>query len=371
LCPGASDPLCSAGPSPCRLDAGDMGGLTLTAGIYCFGTLSISTLTTLTLDGQNNPNALWVFQATTTLTTGTRSIIVLKNGAQLINVIWAIGSSATLGVSSVFVGNILAQAAISLAARSVIQGRVLALSTVTADSGSWLDIAYSFVSGKINILSCAQFIAFAGVTITFNSNGVTTIRGSIGTAPGSSITGNYVIANEGQVYLNTGPAVTCQIDFTAAYNDASVATCQYNLAAADLSGLTLSPGVYCSAPGTFSTAANSVLTLDARNNTNAQWIFQTATTVITGDGSVMKFKNGGKSNNVYWAVGTSATTGTGASFIGNILALTSITLGSMSALNGRAFALNTVTYSGNVSTTLPPIAPSGQPTSQPSMQPSR
>jgi hypothetical protein len=107
LCPGASDPLCSAGPSPCRLDTGDLGGKTLTAGVYCFGTLSITTITTLTLDGQGDPDSLFVFQATTTLTTGFRSIVTLTNGAQLVNVIWSIGSSATIGVSSLFVGNIL------------------------------------------------------------------------------------------------------------------------------------------------------------------------------------------------------------------------------------------------------------------------
>jgi hypothetical protein len=348
-----------------------MGGQTLFAGIYCFGTLSIATLRTLTLDAQNNPDALWVFQATTTLTTGLRSIIVLINGAQPVNVIWAIGSSATIGVSSVFVGNVLADAAISLSARSVIQGRVLARSTITADSGSWIDREYTFVSGSVNILSCAHFIAFAGSTITFESNGVTTVRGSIGTSPGNTITGNYVMANGGQVYMNTGPAPACQIDFTGAYNDASVATCQYNLAGAALDGLKLRPGVYCSAPGTFSLAAGGVLQLDGRNNTYAQWIFQTSTTVITGAGSIMNFINGGLSSNVYWAVGTSMTSGTNAKFIGNILAQTSITLGSMSALNGRAFALNTVTYSGNVTTELPPISPTGQPSSAPSMQPSR
>lgn len=371
LCPTAANPLCSAGPSPCRLDAGDLGGLTLKAGIYCFGTLSVTTLRTLTLDGQNNPDSFWVFQATTTLITGLRSAVVLKNGAKLLNVIWAVGSSATIGVSSIFVGNILAKAAISLSDRSVLQGRALALSTVTADSGSWINTEYNFVSGVVNILSCAQFTAFAGVTISFNSIKTSILDGSLGTAPGTSITGDYVVRGNSQVYLNTGPALTCRMDFTSAFNDASVATCNNYLAAAALDGLTLAPGVYCSAPGTFSLAAAGVLILDARNNTGAQWIFQTATTVITGAASVVRFINGGKANNVYWAVGTSMTSGVNALFIGNILAQTSITLGAESSLNGRSFALNTVTFSGNVSVILPPIAPTGQPSSAPSMQPSR
>jgi hypothetical protein len=299
-----------------------------------------------------------------------RSIVVLVNSAQLINVIWAIGSSATLGTSSVFTGNVLAQAAISLSARSVVQGRVLAKSTVTADSGSWLDTRYNFVSGKINILTCAQFIALAGSEITFQSKATVIVSGSIGTSTGTKINGDYELKG-GQAYLNTGPALTCKEDFTGAYNDASVATCQNKLAAADLTGLILLPGVYCSDPGTFSIAANGKVILDAQNNSDSQWIFQTATTVISGDNSEMRFINGGKANNVYWAVGTSHTSGINARFIGNILAQTSITLGSESRLAGRAFALQTVTYSGNVSTSLPPIAPTGQPSSAPSMQPSR
>jgi hypothetical protein len=322
------------------------------------------------LDGQNNPNALWVFQATTTLITGVRSAIVLKNGAKVVNIIWAIGSSATIGVSSLFVGNILAQAAITLGARSVIQGRALALSAFTADSGSWIDRDYTFVSGKINILSCAQFVALAGVTISFEAKTTVILEGSIGTAPGASITGDYSLVG-GSAYLKTGPALTCAKDFDGAYNDASVATCQFNLAAAALDGLTITPGVYCSAPGTFSLEAGGVLILDAQNSSNSQWIFQTVTTVITGDKSSMKLINGGKANNVYWAVGTSVTTGSNARFIGNVMAQTSITLGFQTNLNGRALALNTVTYSGNVTTVLPPISPTSQPSSAPSMQPSR
>jgi hypothetical protein len=360
----------ASGATCTPLGVAELGGLTLTAGIYCFGTLSIATLTTLTLNGQNNPDALWVFQATTTLTTGVRSAIVLQNGAQVVNVIWAVGTSATIGVSSIFVGNIMAQAAIALGARSVLQGRALAKSTITAASGSWVDRDYTFVSGNINIRSCAQFVSLAGVTITFQSIITTIVLGSIGTAPGASITGPYLLEG-GSAYPNTGPAVTCLDDSKGAYNDASVATCSNKLAAAALDGHVLAPGVYCSTPGTFSLAAAGVLTLDAQNSASSQWIFQAATTVITGAGSSIKFVNGGDANNVYWAVGTSVTTGSNAHFIGNILAQTSITLGYLSTLNGRALALNTVIYAGNVTTILPPISPSSQPSSAPSMQPSR
>jgi hypothetical protein len=69
-------------------------------------------------------------------------------------------------------------------------------------------------------------------------------------------------------------------------------------------GLTLKPGVYCSASGEMTISA-STLTLDGRNNPNAQWIFQTATTIITASATSFILKNGAQAKNVYWAVGNS------------------------------------------------------------------
>jgi hypothetical protein len=57
---------------------------------------------TLTLDGQNNTDAIWIFQTKTTLMTGSRSIIILKNGAQYKNVFWAIGTAGILTFNSYF-----------------------------------------------------------------------------------------------------------------------------------------------------------------------------------------------------------------------------------------------------------------------------
>jgi hypothetical protein len=79
----------------------------------------------LTLDAQGNPNATWIFKMGSTLTTGTGSQIILAGGAQAANIYWAVGSSATLGVTSSFKGTILADQAISLATGAVVHGRML------------------------------------------------------------------------------------------------------------------------------------------------------------------------------------------------------------------------------------------------------
>lgn len=84
----------------------DLGGKTLTAGVYHFDTsASLNTLGgPLTLDAQGNPNAVFIFQVGSTLTTDSASEVRLINGAQGGNVYFVLGSSATLGTTSTFQG---------------------------------------------------------------------------------------------------------------------------------------------------------------------------------------------------------------------------------------------------------------------------
>jgi Ice-binding-like len=101
----------------------NLGGTTLPAGVYCSGS-SIGVTGTLTLDGGGDPNASFVFQAGSTLTTA--GSVVLINGAQAKNVYWQVGSSATLGTASQWQGNILALTSISLLGGTNVNGRTLA-----------------------------------------------------------------------------------------------------------------------------------------------------------------------------------------------------------------------------------------------------
>ena len=117
----------------------DIGGQTLPAGVYK-ATTTLGITGNLTLTG--NANAVWIFQVGTALTTaaGTtggvpNSRVILIGGAQAKNITWQIGSSATLGTSSVFAGNILAQASITLGTGATLNGRALARTgAVTLDS---------------------------------------------------------------------------------------------------------------------------------------------------------------------------------------------------------------------------------------------
>jgi hypothetical protein len=101
----------------------NIGGTTKAAGVYCSAS-SIGVTGTLTLDGGGDPNATFVFQAGSALTTAGN--VVLINGAQAKNVYWQVGSSATIGTASQWQGNILALTSITLVDNATLLGRALA-----------------------------------------------------------------------------------------------------------------------------------------------------------------------------------------------------------------------------------------------------
>lgn len=122
----------AAGRAPTTVyGAQDLGGLTLTSGVYQ-GSSSFGITGTLTLDGGGDPNAVWIFQAGSTLITASGSAISLIGGAQAGNVFWQVGTSATLGTGTDFAGNILALDSITLNTGATVDGRVLARNAAVA-----------------------------------------------------------------------------------------------------------------------------------------------------------------------------------------------------------------------------------------------
>ncbi len=176
------------------------------------------------------------------------------------------------------------------------------------------------------------------------------ITGDVGLSPaaGSNITGLTCAEVTGIIYQASGggpaPCVatnpgllnTANLAETTAFNNLAGQTCNFNFGGVtqELATLVLVPGVYCATAFTLS----GTLTLAG----SGVWIFQTtaaAAALTTPDGGAAKvqFLNGiGSSCNVWWQVASSAALGTSTKFIGNILALKSITLGTGASLDGRA-----------------------------------
>ena len=115
----------------CDTITSNLGGNTLTPGVYCSGS-SMSLIGTLTLNGAG----VYIFQIGSTLTTATDSKIILTGGATADNVFWQVGSSATLGTATSFAGTIIAQASITSSSNTQTTGRLIALSGAVSLSGA-------------------------------------------------------------------------------------------------------------------------------------------------------------------------------------------------------------------------------------------
>lgn len=138
---GAKDDLVTAyndaaGRGPTNPVSADLGGQTLVAGVYNSAT-SLGLTGTVTLDAENDPAAVFIFQAGSTLTTASASSVALVNGAQACNVFWQVGSSATFGTTTDFVGHVLALDSITATTGATFDGQLLARNgAVTLDSNT-------------------------------------------------------------------------------------------------------------------------------------------------------------------------------------------------------------------------------------------
>lgn len=117
-----------------NLTGQDLGGMTLTPGVYCFD-VSAQLTGDLVLDALGNPLAVWVFKIGSTLTTASDSSVNVINGGQALRAFWKVGSSATLGTTTRFRGNIFALESVTLTNGASLVGRAFGLTgSVTMDT---------------------------------------------------------------------------------------------------------------------------------------------------------------------------------------------------------------------------------------------
>ena len=204
--------------------------------------------------------------------------------------------------------------------------------------------AAATVQVPVVLASSSDYVVLAGAAIT--NTGATNITGDLGVSPGTSVTGFPPGIIVGTKHVADPSSVQAKLDLTTAYNSSAGRTLGPVTVAGNLGGMTLPPGLYKSTSGLEISSGD--LTLDAKGNADAIWIFQIASTLTTSPGRKVVLSGGAKATNVYWQVGTSATLGTTSVFKGTIMADQSITMNTGASLEGRAFArIGAITMNGN------------------------
>jgi hypothetical protein len=186
-------------------------------------------------------------------------------------------------------------------------------------------------AAPVGLGTAASFSVLAGSTVT--NTGPTTMFGDLGLSPGSSVTGAPHVL--GATHVDDAVAIAAKSSLTTAYDDAAGRPSNGS-AGTDLAGQVFLPGVR-TASSSLLLSSGSV-TLDAQGDPNAVFIFQISSTLITASNTSVVLINGAQACNVFWQVGSSATLGTGTSFVGTIMALATVTANTAATIHGRLLA---------------------------------
>jgi hypothetical protein len=183
-----------------------------------------------------------------------------------------------------------------------------------------------------------NYSVLAGSTVTNDGDSVLNL--SLGLWDGTSITGfpPGTVVPPATIDIANGPAQQAQADLTVAYVNAHDRPIDATTTA-DLGNLILQPGVYA-ADEKGELGLTGPLVLDGANDLRSVFIFQTDSALTTAANSTVSLINGAQECNVFWQIGSSATLGADSVFVGNLMALTSITVGNSVEFHGRALARN-------------------------------
>lgn len=169
----------AAGRQTPAIVAGNIGGQTLTPGLYkSTSSLAVSS-GDLTLDAQGNSAAVFIFQIASTLTMTSGRQVILANGASAANIFWQVGTSATIGTTAVIHGNILAAVSISVLTGAVLDGRALAQSgAVTIDTGGLNGVALPAAPSTVPSISAGGIVSDATFTAPVVAGSIAAVFGT-------------------------------------------------------------------------------------------------------------------------------------------------------------------------------------------------
>ena len=268
----------AAGRSSAPADQGltDLTGKTLQPGVYQ-GNLSLTG--TVTLDNRTNPNAVFIFQASSTLITGSRSVVKFTTSHASCNVFWQVGSSATLGTNSTFVGTVLARASVTAQTGATVTGRLLAsTAAVTLDSNTIKD-------PSCDIAPTTSSSSPSPTSTSGKPTGTSTAPGSgptITTTPGTTRTSTTTPPANGNTTPSTLPRLTTPTKPTAGTSTTTPpANGNTTPSTASLFTTPTSPTTTSTA-GVFTTGPGAAITITEQTTTLTQPSFPTGVPAGSG-----------------------------------------------------------------------------------------
>lgn len=279
------------------------------------------------------------------------------------------GSIVTITNSAIWTSSSLAVATVSTS--GVAHGLIVGTSTITATSGSKSGVATLIVVNAqsldpVLLGTAGDFVILSKTGITNGVAATLAITGNIGTSPITAAAMNTIpcenvvgaifgvdatysggICFEASV-ANKTLVDTAVLDMEIAYADAAGRTLPdfTELGAGDISGMTLSPGLYKWGTGVLITNVGITLSGSA----NDVWIFQIGDDLTINNSANITMTGGAQAKNVFWQVSGQATIGTDVSFKGILLSLSLISVDTTAVVNGRLLAQTEVTLQGNIIT---------------------
>jgi hypothetical protein len=256
----------------------------------------------------------------------------------------AVGRTVTVKINGqVLTTTVASDNTWSVTAATLAAGTYSAMASVRDAEGNGASASQS-LTVEINpdpvvLGNAASYSLLAGTGVV--NTGSTTLSGELGLSPGGSISGGPTVA--GATHDKDAASAAAQTASVTAYNEVN-ARAPHRGVVGNLGGQTFRAGIYSSAAAL---ALTGTLTLDAENNPNAIFIFQTDGAMDTAASSNVVLINGASAANVYWQAEGAVGTGADSTFRGTILTAGAVTLGNNTKLIGRALSTGTVTMANS------------------------
>ena len=330
----------------------------LTPNLYRFGG-AVSVNDVLVLDGQNDPNAVFVFQVNGGLTSGAGARIKLVNGTTPNHVFWQVNGAAAFAALTRFSGVIIAKGAIAFGSRARLEGK--ALSVTGAVTTYHNTVAPSLYQPFFTLRAASTFALFTGAGAVSNTGDLTGITGDVGTNNGA-MSGFPINGVDGAVHLQNQVSFNASRGVLAAYDylvdlDGPAAPA----IAAAMGRIGSNPQVLTPDRYRFGGAVsvNDVLVLDGQNDPNAVFVFQVNGALTSGAGAQVRLINGATPNHILWQVNGAAAFAALTQFAGIIVADGAVSFGDGAQLHGKALSVNGAisAYNNKVATTNSNAAP--------------